>query len=501
MTKVQNSHESVAKTPAKKKKKKKNNDNNNNNNNNNNNKARSFMNAKRIYCPLCRRSYYKHDAQEHMHSMLHHRELETVLGKNSFHECQACKSSSMGLHEYARHISTAQHKAKLQSLMSKNVKPLPLLKILSTEAMDRILERNKKLKKAQKKGMKKKRKKLKQLDGQRRAETLQGAAGKNTGKQAKMKMLKQMQEPHQKAPRQRESALRNQCGSWGCLSRVPAGRTWHVSYVQDQFAQSAPQLRYEDNFFVDDQGSQLRSESSETDSFGPYSISQRNYYDSTPNTDFTCDYFPPSGATMRVQNERSSMGFSQPGQEGSHCAVQPASTNNSVNAASVPDIDVSAMLRQIRRALGMREPCRADREARKQNSEAGIRLANQAGAGKKQPAGVSFRNHAKKATTSAAATSVQSSPVSYPAPASHPAVFTSSAAPAKRKQATVKVPQEITQPGERSSVAASVSNGQPRSSKEKESQGEAVTSLSKCSGRTAFSEPNLTIARKGPRVS
>lgn len=53
----------------------------------------------------------------------------------------------MGLNEYAQHISTAQHKAKLKSLMSKNVKPLPLFKTLSPETVGRILDRNKALKK------------------------------------------------------------------------------------------------------------------------------------------------------------------------------------------------------------------------------------------------------------------------------------------------------------------------------------------------------------------
>lgn len=53
----------------------------------------------------------------------------------------------MGLNEYAQHISTSQHKAKLKSLMSKNVKPLSLYKTLSTETIGHILERNKSLKK------------------------------------------------------------------------------------------------------------------------------------------------------------------------------------------------------------------------------------------------------------------------------------------------------------------------------------------------------------------
>lgn len=55
----------------------------------------------------------------------------------------------MGLNEYAQHISDAQHKVKLKSLMSKNVKPISLDKTLSTETISQIMERNKTLKKEQ----------------------------------------------------------------------------------------------------------------------------------------------------------------------------------------------------------------------------------------------------------------------------------------------------------------------------------------------------------------
>ena len=53
----------------------------------------------------------------------------------------------MGLNEYAQHISTAQHKDKLKSLMARNVKAVPLDKTLNKETVNRILERNKTLKK------------------------------------------------------------------------------------------------------------------------------------------------------------------------------------------------------------------------------------------------------------------------------------------------------------------------------------------------------------------
>lgn len=154
MAKVQTPHEKVGKTVVKKE---------------TNPKSKPNHQTRNTYCILCRRSYLKHEAQEHMHGMLHHRELETVLGKDSFHECQACKASSMGLNEYAQHISTTQHKDKLKILMFKNVKPSSLYKTLSRETVSRILERNKTLKKEEKKIMKKKKKKLKQVASQKRA--------------------------------------------------------------------------------------------------------------------------------------------------------------------------------------------------------------------------------------------------------------------------------------------------------------------------------------------
>ncbi|RVE55731.1 hypothetical protein OJAV_G00229000 [Oryzias javanicus] len=107
----------------------------------------SVKNVAKIYCILCRKEYLKPDGHEHMHSMLHHRELEAVLGKNALHDCQACKKSSLGLNEYAEHISTAQHQARLKDLLAKNIKPVSVFKTLSKETIGKVLKRNKALKK------------------------------------------------------------------------------------------------------------------------------------------------------------------------------------------------------------------------------------------------------------------------------------------------------------------------------------------------------------------
>ncbi|XP_038582999.1 zinc finger protein 106 [Micropterus salmoides] len=501
MANVQTQLEKVGKTPVKKK---------------TNSHALSPQKVKNIYCILCRRSYLKHEGHEHMHGMLHHRELETVLGNGSFHECQACKQSSMGLNEYARHISTAEHKAKLKSLMSKNVKPISLSKILSPETMGRILERNKKLKKEEKKAMRKKKKKLKQMAGQKLAKMQEGAVRKNTvaskvvklenSKQVNRRTLQQMRKTQQEesnnvvvqnkenkvSSHQRESTLQNQSERFACLPGEPSGRTWHHPNVRNQFTRSSHQLRHDGNFSVNSQCSKVQSESSQTDRLVRRShitqtgvtskpeqitISQHDYYNKQYEcpSDFTSDHLPQNGAIFFDHGQKESTASSERGQEGPRSA-QPDSENRSANAAPIRDIDVSAMLWQIRRALGVREPCRADREARRQNGEGGVRAADhgttlQVGSERKQPAGGSCRNHAEEAalhTPSAAATSVQSSPVNKP------------------KQKTARTTQGMT---ENSSAVASDSNG-PSNSRETESP----TSHSQCLGTS--SEHNLTVARR-----
>lgn len=52
----------------------------------------------------------------------------------------------MGLNEYAQHITTDQHKAKLNSLVSRNIKPPSLNETLGTRIMNQVKERNKTLK-------------------------------------------------------------------------------------------------------------------------------------------------------------------------------------------------------------------------------------------------------------------------------------------------------------------------------------------------------------------
>ncbi|KFW04908.1 Zinc finger protein 106 [Eurypyga helias] len=62
-------------------------------------------------CILCHIMYKsKKEMEEHMRSMLHHRELENLKGRDSNHECRVCRVTLVGLSAYAKHISSQLHK-------------------------------------------------------------------------------------------------------------------------------------------------------------------------------------------------------------------------------------------------------------------------------------------------------------------------------------------------------------------------------------------------------
>ncbi|NXI40163.1 ZN106 protein, partial [Galbula dea] len=50
------------------------------------------------------------EMEEHMRSMLHHREFENLKGRDSNHECRVCRVTVVGLSAYAKHISSQLHK-------------------------------------------------------------------------------------------------------------------------------------------------------------------------------------------------------------------------------------------------------------------------------------------------------------------------------------------------------------------------------------------------------
>uniref|UniRef100_A0A8C3KJ48 Zinc finger protein 106 n=1 Tax=Calidris pygmaea TaxID=425635 RepID=A0A8C3KJ48_9CHAR len=62
-------------------------------------------------CILCHIVYNsRKEMEEHMRSMLHHRELENLKGRDSNHECRVCRVTLVGLSAYAKHISSQLHK-------------------------------------------------------------------------------------------------------------------------------------------------------------------------------------------------------------------------------------------------------------------------------------------------------------------------------------------------------------------------------------------------------
>ncbi|GAA6096561.1 zinc finger protein 106 [Tachysurus ichikawai] len=68
-------------------------------------------------CILCEIVYNsKQEMDEHMRSMLHHRELENLKGRDCGHECRACGVTVVSLTEYADHISSSMHKQRVEAV-------------------------------------------------------------------------------------------------------------------------------------------------------------------------------------------------------------------------------------------------------------------------------------------------------------------------------------------------------------------------------------------------
>uniref|UniRef100_A0AAR2M5D8 C2H2-type domain-containing protein n=1 Tax=Pygocentrus nattereri TaxID=42514 RepID=A0AAR2M5D8_PYGNA len=67
-------------------------------------------------CILCDIIYNsKEEMDEHMRSMLHHRELENLKGRDCGHECRVCGVTVVSLTEYANHISSPVHKQRVEA--------------------------------------------------------------------------------------------------------------------------------------------------------------------------------------------------------------------------------------------------------------------------------------------------------------------------------------------------------------------------------------------------
>nr|XP_019953106.1 PREDICTED: zinc finger protein 106-like isoform X3 [Paralichthys olivaceus] len=411
---------------------------------------------KLTHCILCRKFFSRPEAHEHMHGMPHHRELESVLGRNRsvFHGCQACELYSMGLYEFAQHISTPLHKAKLQSLISTNVKPHPLVKILNHEDICRILDRNKTLEREGKKQKGRKKKKQKQIVAEKGAKKVQGSTNvvkMQISKQVNQRTQQQMQRTLQKGRSivvfqnkenkvssvqrplyRREATPQNESRRLEGTSGQPAGRPRHHDHVREKIPQSSYQ-----HINVDVEHSQtersVRRPHKTHDGARTDMPEQTRWPDSYYDDYYSRQY---NGATIFDHSLNERTGSSQPVQESSHCSSNPASADRSTGAAPNREVDISLMLRQIRRTLGVREPCRADREARRQRSEASVRVTDS-----------STTQQTETETgkpSGAASTSVQKPQVNTFVPAAPSGVRPSNTAPATPKQTTVKVIQKIT---------------------------------------------------------
>uniref|UniRef100_A0AAY4C464 C2H2-type domain-containing protein n=1 Tax=Denticeps clupeoides TaxID=299321 RepID=A0AAY4C464_9TELE len=67
-------------------------------------------------CILCEIVYAsKQEMDEHIRSMLHHRELENLKGRDCGHECLVCGVKMVGLTDYAKHISSPIHKQRVEA--------------------------------------------------------------------------------------------------------------------------------------------------------------------------------------------------------------------------------------------------------------------------------------------------------------------------------------------------------------------------------------------------
>ncbi|XP_077587843.1 zinc finger protein 106 [Stigmatopora nigra] len=66
-------------------------------------------------CILCETVHAStQEMDEHMRSMLHHRELEKLKGRDCGHDCRVCRVSLVSLTEYASHISSPAHKQNVE---------------------------------------------------------------------------------------------------------------------------------------------------------------------------------------------------------------------------------------------------------------------------------------------------------------------------------------------------------------------------------------------------
>ncbi|XP_066487084.1 zinc finger protein 106 [Tiliqua scincoides] len=94
-------------------------------------------------CILCHIVYNtKKEMDEHMRSMLHHRELENLKGRDSNHECLVCRVTVVGLSAYAKHISSQLHKDNAEAQDGEEGKEEAAEEYFDQELIQLIKQRN-----------------------------------------------------------------------------------------------------------------------------------------------------------------------------------------------------------------------------------------------------------------------------------------------------------------------------------------------------------------------
>lgn len=363
--------------------------------------------------------------------------------------------------------------------------------------------------------MKKKRKKQKQEAGQKHGAMQPSVAKKKTlGSQSgtrgnstclQPRMSKQQQQAHYNGSngvvvQNKENKMSGLQSPVDCREAPFHNASWrpnyprgmlrgqpHHRYFQNQFAPSTRfppffadnQLRF-GNFqnyrFPNSQGNcQIGSCNVPTpDAFT--AVNQGNYYNTGYNyaaqSNFASDQLSGKEPLLFEFNQSANIESSQP--EGSSCSAQPASGNAPASPAPIRDVDVNFMLKQIRKELGVREPCRADREARKQNSEASVGSAD--------------GNSAQLTDAEQPADATTPTPTTV-APQAGTSAAPSIVTPGKSKQASLKEKQEMSQLFKKDSTAEE----EHGKSKGGESLVAKVTSKSP---KVAAFGPNLSLARK-----
>ncbi|KAM9778223.1 zinc finger protein 106-like isoform X2 [Syngnathus typhle] len=362
------------------------------------------------YCILCRKVLPKYNKHDHMHGLPHHIELDKLLGKVPCHDCQACELSSMVLQQYAQHIAMPQHRINLKRIKMQNVKPISLYNTLNHETIKGLLRRNKELKKERKKESQKKKKKRRLANqkepghtqagqkqaghtqaghtqagqkqaGQKQADQKQAGQKQAGQKQADQKQADQKQADQKQAGQ--KQAGQNQAGQTHTGQKQAASGLKNVQQGPNTFKQQAlgPQQKGTYTGAVQKNMNQLRrnppraarycvsqysNESFDTElepSWSSMAHFSHYAYQRAELDDFTSDQLPDRGSVIFTDELPP-----EPTQNVSASNSQP-------KPVIIQGMSVTTMLRELRRAMGVREPCRADREARKQNAEAEAQLS------------------------------------------------------------------------------------------------------------------------------